>query len=80
MKRGKADVEDYFMGCRGNCADFHSFILFKNYKADERINAIFARPSNGRTGGKAFKDKIKKASGKETFFVPILSCFARTDC
>lgn len=36
------------------------FILFKNYKADERINAIFARPSNGRTGGKAFKDKNKK--------------------
>ncbi len=36
------------------------FILFKNYKADERINPIFARPSNGRTGGKAFKDKNKK--------------------
>lgn len=80
MKRGKADVEDYFMGCRSNCADFHSFILFKNYKADERINAIFARPSNDRTGGKAFKDKNKKGFREGNLFIPILSCFARTDC
>ncbi len=44
------------------------FILFKNYKADERINAIFARPSNGRTGGKAFKDKNKKGFREGNLF------------
>lgn len=44
------------------------FILFKNYKADERINAIFASPSNGRTGGKAFKDKNKKGFREGNLF------------
>lgn len=44
------------------------FILFKNYKANERINAIFARPSNGRTGGKAFKDKNKKGFREGNLF------------
>ena len=47
---------------------FIVFILFKNYKADERINAIFARPSNGRTGGKAFKDKNKKGFREGNLF------------
>ena len=44
------------------------FILFKNYKADDRINAIFARPSYGRTGGKAFKDKNKKGFREGNLF------------
>ena len=71
MKKRKSGCGGLFYGLSGNCADFHSFILFKNYKADERINAIFARPSNGRTGGKPSRIKIKKASGKETLYTNI---------
>ena len=40
----------------------------QNYKADERIIAIFARPSNGRTGGKAFKGKNKKGFREGNLF------------